>query len=284
MYALFGPSGNPDAFYEQGYKTSAEMPKWLSKIGLNAYEYSCSRGVNIKEATARIIGAQAKEHNIALSIHAPYYINLATLDDKIRENTKNHFRKCLEAANQMEADRIVFHIGGVGKQERSRAYQRAKQLFSEVLDECVKRGLQHIQLCPETMGKKNQLGSLEEVIDLSKMAEWVKPAVDFGHLHAITQGKYTTYEEFQQTFEIIAGKLGEDTARNLHIHFSKIEFSAGGEKKHWTFADNYGPDHIPLLRYIADKGFTPRIICESLGTQALDAKIMQDYYFSLVNI
>jgi deoxyribonuclease-4 len=76
----FGPAGNSDSFYEQGYKSSVDMPKWLHEKGLSAYEYACTHGVNISEKTARAIGEEAGMYDIALSIHAPYYINLAAED------------------------------------------------------------------------------------------------------------------------------------------------------------------------------------------------------------
>lgn len=283
MRALFGSAGNPDAFYEAGKKSSAEMPLWLAGFGLGAYEYQCSRGANIKEETARAIGQQAAMHNIKLSIHAPYYINLATEDETTASNTKNHFSKTLQVARWMGADRVVFHTGGPGKQERSAAMERAKRLFYEVLDDAEKRGLSDIYLCPETMGKQNQLGNVDEVIALGKMSPMVAPAVDFGHLHAVTCGGYITKAEFAAVFDRIGEALGEARACNLHIHFSRIEFTKAGEKRHWTFSDSFGPPHEPLLEFVAERGYTPRIICESAGTQAADARLMQDFYHMLLN-
>ena len=283
MYAQFGPAGNPDAFYEQGNKASVQMPAWLGGMNLTAYEYQCSRGVNIKEETAKQIGYKAIEHNIKLSIHAPYYISLGTEDAAIIKNTQNHFFKCLEVARWMGADRIIFHMGGPGKQERNVAMQQVKRSFSTVLEQAEKRGLTGIYLCPETMGKQNQLGSLAEVIELCQMSKWVRPAVDFGHLHAVTGGKYCTQREMEEVFDIVGEKLGSEVAQNLHIHFSRIEFTKGGEKRHWTFADEFGPPHEPLVALCASRGFTPRIICESAGTQAMDVKVMQELYFLLIN-
>ncbi len=283
MYAQFGPAGNPDAFYEAGNKASVQMPAWLSGMNLTAYEYQCSRGVNIKEETAREIGYKAIEHNIKLSIHAPYYISLGTEDIAIINNTQNHFFKCLEVARWMGADRIIFHMGGPGKQERNLAMQQVKRSFSTILEQVENRGLTGIYLCPETMGKQNQLGSLAEVIELCQMSKWVRPAVDFGHLHAVTGGKYCTEQEMEEVFDIVGEKLGSEVAQNLHIHFSRIEFTKGGEKRHWTFADEFGPPHEPLVALCASRGFTPRIICESAGTQAIDAKVMQELYFLLIN-
>lgn len=282
MYAQFGPAGNPDAFYEAGNKASLQMPAWLAGMKLTAYEYQCSRGVNIKEETARDIGRQAALHGIKLSIHAPYYISLAAEDEKIIANTQNHFLKSLEVARWIGADRIVFHMGGPGKQERKVAMERAKRSFYEVLELVEKNGLTDIYLCPETMGKQNQLGSLAEVLELCTMSQWVRPAVDFGHLHAVTGGHYVTKQEMEQVFDTIGEKLGAEVAKKLHIHFSRIEFTKGGEKRHWTFCDDFGPPHEPLMELCALRGFTPRVICESAGTQAIDAKTMQDLYFSLI--
>lgn len=283
MYAQFGPAGNPDAFYQAGYKASVDMPQWLAGVGLTAYEYQCSRGVTIRPETAAAIGRQAAEYNIKLSIHAPYYINLATEDAQIAANTKKHLLKALEAAQWMGADRVVFHPGGPGRQERRRAMEQVKRLFADILAEAERQGLNSVLLAPETMGKQNQLGTLDEVLELCRMAKWVVPAVDFGHLHAVTGGQYATREEFAAVFDKVAAELGEEVAANLHIHFSRIEFTKAGEKKHWTFDDPFGPPYEPLLEVIAERRYTPRLICESAGTQARDAKIMQEFYFHRLN-
>lgn len=283
MVAQFGPAGNPDAFYEAGFKASAEMPEWLAGQALTAYEYQCSRGVNVRQATAELVGEQARKYGIKLSIHAPYYISLATEDETTAGNTERHFLRSLEVAKWMGADRIVFHIGGPGKNaDRRQAMERAKRRFAKVLEQVERQGLTGPLLLPETMGKQNQLGSLDEVLELCKLADWVRPAVDFGHLHAVTGGQYTTAPEFAAVFDKIGEVLGQEAAKNLHIHFSPIEFTKAGEKRHWSFGDPFGPPPEPLLAVIADKGYTPRIICESAGTQAKDAKFMQDFYLSLL--
>lgn len=282
MYAKFGPGGNPEAFYHAGYKASADIPQWLADMQLTAYEYQCSRGANVREETARLVGKNAANAGIALSIHAPYYISLATEDEKTAANTQKHFIKTLKVARWMGADRIVFHIGGPGKQDRRSAMERVYKSFAVVLEEADKQGLSGIYLCPETMGKQNQLGTLEEVLSLCKMSSMVTPAVDFGHLHAVTGGQYTTAAEVEQVFDRVGEVLGERAAQYMHIHFSRIEFTKAGERRHWTFSDPFGPPHEPLLEVCANRGFTPRIICESAGTQAADAKSMQLFYQRLL--
>ncbi|EGO61808.1 TIM barrel protein [Acetonema longum] len=281
--AKFGPAGNPDAFYEAGFKASVDIPGWLSRLRLAAYEYQCGRGVNVGEKTAGAIGKAAAEQNIALSIHAPYYINLATEDESLAANTENHILKSLQAARWMGADRVIFHMGSPGKSSRQAAMDRAKHRLSGVLDKIERLGLSDIILAPETMGKVNQLGSLEEVVQLCKLAPNLLPAVDFGHLHAVTRGKYTDRQEFEAVFDYVQAELGEAAACSLHIHFSRIEYTKAGEKRHWTFADEYGPPHEPFIAVIADRKLQPRIICESAGTQARDALIMQELYLRLLN-
>jgi deoxyribonuclease-4 len=278
----FGQAGNPDAFYAAGFKASVDMPAWLAAQGLDAYEYQCSRGVTIGEATARAIGEAARASGVSLSVHAPYYINLATEDATIAANTRGHFLKSLAAARALGADRVTFHIGGPGKQPRDKAIDRARALFADILAEADRKGLLGgVYLAPETMGKQNLLGNLAEVIDFCRLSPWVLPAIDFGHLHAVTGGGYTTYREYADAFDQVAAALGEERAAGVHIHFSRIEYTKAGEKRHWTFADAFGPPHEPLLAVIADRGYAPRIICESAGTQADDAKTMREYYLSL---
>ncbi|MDU4961830.1 MAG: TIM barrel protein [Sporomusaceae bacterium] len=253
------------------------MPAWLGRRSLTAYEYQCSRGVHVGEKTARAIGEAAAANGIALSVHAPYYINLATEDEAIAGKTVTHLLKSLQAARWLGAGRVVFHSGSPGN-GRAAALERAKRLFERVQTEASRLDLDASILSPETMGKRNQLGNLPEVLALCKLHPAMIPTVDFGHMHAVTGGGYVTEAEFAAVFETIAAELGDAAARCLHIHFSRIEFTGGGEKRHWTFADPYGPPHEPLLDYIAANRLTPTLICESAGTQAADALQMAAYY------
>ena len=280
--ALFGPSGNPESFYAAGHKSSLDMPEWLAGQGLNAYEYSLTRGVNIGEETARALGATAARYGIAMSVHAPYYISLATLDETTAANTLNHFLKSLLAAEWLGADRISFHMGGIGKLTRDAALELAKRRLSEILDEAGRRGLTGPRLAVETHGKLNQLGTVAEIIDVCKLSPQLIPLVDFAHLYAVAGGGFSQAGDYGRVFDQIGDALGPEDIADLHIHFSSIEFSAGGEKRHWRFQDPFGPPYQPLIQWIVDHGLTPRIICESAGTQAEDAKTMQEFYRQLL--
>jgi len=283
-YPTFGTAGAGDLFYGKGYKRSLEVPGFLAEMGLDAFEYQCGRGVNIGAETAGLLGENAREHKIALSIHAPYYISLAVEEGERWEKNLNYFRKSAEAARAMGAKRIVFHPGGVGKMTRQKAYQLAEKTLIYVMGQLKEMGLDDIIYCPETMGKINQLGDLDEVLNLCRLTDNLLPCVDFGHMYARTHGETEGYNSFAEIFDWIADVLGEDKARRIHCHFSRIEYSAGGEKKHLTFEDTeYGPAYEPLMELLYKKGYAPAIICESAGTQAEDAKAMSEYYYNQIN-
>lgn len=271
MYCRFGPAGNPDSFYREGFKSSLDMPKWLREMGLSAYEYQCVRGVKIGEAAARRLGEQAAGNDISLSIHAPYYINLATADPQLREKTKKHLLDSLAAASWMGAGVVVFHPGSPAG-DRARAMIRARQLLGEVVRQAGEEGLDGILLAPETAGKRSLLGSLDEVLELCGISDRVIPAVDFAHLHAASGGGFRCEDAFAAVLKKTEGALGRGRAKRLHIHFSPVQFTAAGEKRHMTTQDpGYGPDFALLAGQLARMGTDFTVICESAGRQAEDA-------------
>lgn len=275
----FGPSGNSQSFYEQGYKSSVQMPAWLRNIGLDAYEYQCGKGVNIGEATAGKIGDEAAKNDIFLSIHAPYYINMSSEEQEKRENSKRYIRETMTAARWMGAKRIVIHTGSCRTVSREWALETAIQVLGEAIQEADAMGLGDISICPEVLGKLNQLGSLEEIIEICKSDERLIPTIDFGHLHARGLGAMNSIEDFKKVFDQIENALGYDRLKRIHAHFSRIEFTKGGEKKHWTLAHTqYGPDFEPLAELIYKKQLEPVIICESMENMAEDALKMKQIY------
>ena len=279
MSARFGPSGNSLSFYEAGFKHSYQEPAFLAAMGLDAYEYSAGNGISGSEKVFSELGKRAKEHGIALSFHTPYYISLSGVDPEKRLKSLDYIAKSLWAAHLMEADTIVIHAGSASKISRSEAVALAKDTLYRALeanpDSPVHFGI-------ETMGKVNQLGTLEEVLEICKMDERLCPVVDFGHLNARAQGGlFKTEDDYKRIFDTVATALGPKKAENLHCHFSKIEYTAAGEKRHLTFKDQvFGPDFEPQTSVLAREGLSPRIICESDGTMAEDALQMKKDYLS----
>lgn len=279
----FGPSGNSDLFYEQGHKSSTEAPKWLRDMGLDAYEYSCTKGVKIKESTAARIGEEAEKHNIYLSIHAPYYINLANPDREKRNNSMRHIMESLQAARWMGAKRVVFHPGSCSKMDREKALSIAMETLARVIEKADDRGFGDITLCPETLGKHNQLGSLEEVIEICKLDQRLIPTIDFGHVHAYTCGGLKSREDYARVLDAIERGLGPHRLKSVHMHFSRVEYTSKGEKKHWTLEDaQYGPEFEPLAKLLVERGIEGVVICESRGTMAEDALELKQMYCKIL--
>lgn len=275
--ALFGAAGNSDSF-AQVSKSSLDAPKWLHEtMGVDAYEYQCGNGVRISEATAAQLGANAVEHGIKLSLHSPYYISLTNLDN-MDKNIGYVLQSC-KAAKAMGADRIVIHSGSTTGRAREDALADAKTTLLECIKSADAEGYGEITLCPETMGKINQLGDFDEVMALCSLDERLLPCIDFGHLYARTLGALEGYEATAALFDKMENLLGRERASRFHSHFSHIEYSKGGEKKHLILEDtSFGPDFRPLARLLAERGYAPRIISESAGTQAEDAALMKKIY------
>lgn len=279
--ALFGPAGNCEAFYATGHKATIQMFGWLEQQGLTAYEYQCGRGVRVSDTSAAAMREKAKEHGIALSLHAPYFISLASAEEEKRDNSIRYILESARAVSAMGGDRIVVHPGGLGGRSREEATALATQTLLRAQQVLDAEGLTHVHICPEVMGKINQLGTLEEVLTFCEAEERFIPCVDFGHLNSRTGGTLTDEAAFGSIVDAIGNRLGEERMRSFHIHFSKIEYTAGGEKKHLTFEDTvFGPDPAPLMRLLARRGLVPTVICESAGTQTADAAAMQTLYLA----
>lgn len=282
MSAKFGPAGNSDSFKAMGFKNTLDIPDYVLKMGLNAYEYQCGRGVNIGAEKAADFGAAAKEKGIALSLHAPYYISMSSLEEEKRDNSVNYILASARAVNAMGGTRIVVHTGSCGKTSRENALSLAIDTMKKAIAALDAEGLSDIRICPETMGKINQLGTLDEVISLCELDERLLPCIDFGHLNARTLGGIKEKADYAEILNSIENRLGISRLREFHSHFSKIEYTAGGEKRHLTFEDTvYGPQYEPLIELLIEKNCSPTVICESAGTQAEDARTMRELYLKL---
>lgn len=281
MGAKFGVAGNSDSFYKDGHKASEEMPAWLKQMGLDAYEYQCGNGVRCGKTTAEKIAENAKDNNIIMSVHSPYYINLATSDEEKRLSGINYILQSCELCKYLGGERVVVHCGALCRLSREEALEFAKKTLILAREKMIEEGYHNIRLCIETMGKINQLGDLYEVMELCKLDESFLPCIDFGHLNARTLGGYKTRADFEEIFDTVKNNLGSQREKVFHSHFSKIEYTKGGEKRHLTFEDTqYGPDFEPVAEIIVKRDLSPTIICESAGTQAEDSKIMQKIYNS----
>ena len=277
-----GPSGNSDSFYASGHKHTYEEAAWLSSLGLTAFEYSFGRGVKIGDAAAAKIKEEFEKYNIEISAHAPYYTNFANPSQSMIEKSVGYILDSVVAVKKMGGVRVVFHPASCGEAARADAVSLAKKNI-EYLMQCVHAAFDaeftDYIICPETMGKMRQIGRVEEIIDFCKVDSRLYPCYDFGHINSYSQGSLKTKDDYKKIIELTAKELGDEKTKNMHIHFSKIQYGASGEIKHLTFADNvYGPDYEPLASVIDEYRLTPYIVCESDVTMSDDALIMKNFH------
>lgn len=280
MAVSFGPGGNSESFGKRKFPEA--LPEYLKSMNLNGYEVECGRGVRISEKTYSLLPKLAKENGITISLHTPYFISLSGTVEETRLKSVEYIYESAKAANALGAEKIVVHSGSCAKISREEALALAKDSLQRAQQKLDDEGLSGIRICPETMGKINQLGTLDEVLKLCLVDERFLPCVDFGHLNARTLGGIKTKADYGEILDKIENKLGFERLKNFHVHFSKIEYSAGGEKCHLTFEDDkFGPDYEPLMELFAERGLEPSVICESAGTQAEDAAAMCAYFYKI---
>lgn len=279
MSAVFGPAGSSEDFLKK-YKSSLDMPKYLKDMGLDAFEYQCGQGVRVSDALGASLKSKAEENGITLSLHAPYFISLSGIEKEKRDKSIDYILQSASAATKMGAERIVIHSGSCAKLTREAALELAKDTLIRAREAAVSEGFAHIHFCPETMGKINQLGNLEEVLSLCELDDTFIPCIDFGHLNARTLGEVNSKDAFEYILSSIENRLGSDRLKCFHSHFSKIEYTQkGGELRHLTFEDSvFGPDYEPLMELVAKKNLSPTFICESAGTQSFDSLAMKQSY------
>lgn len=258
----FGPAGKPIAMKS---KDVLKAPEFLREIGLNAMEYEAVRGVNVSEEKARELGVKARENNVVLSLHAPYYINLASAKRSTVEASVNHLIKSVQASYWMNSYVVVFHAGYYGDAPSKReAVEWVIKNLGQVVDFRNSIGAKGVLIGVETTGKKTQIGDLNEAIEISIRLDGVVPVVDWAHLYARYEGRFIrSVDDVVKVIESIERNLGSKVLKPLHTHFSKIEYGKGGERRHHTLdEERYGPDF--------------RLVCEGLWRMGVDVVIISE--------
>ena len=279
----FGPSGSCEEFHAQNFKKTADGVNWLKERGVDLYEYSFGRGVNISRESAQETGKAFASVGIEMSVHAPYFINLATVEDQKKENNVKYIMDSLEALKNFGGNRCVFHPGSPVKLERAEAMSILLNSFEKIVALKHEYGYDDLYLCPETMGKEAQLGTLDEIIEMVKLGDdTIIPCIDYGHLNARDQGIIKIKDDYKRIIDRLIDGIGFEKTAKQHVHFSKIMYSAKGEVKHLTFDDDqYGPEFEPLMEVFYEYKMNPFVVCESAGTQTRDSMMMKNYYNSL---
>jgi deoxyribonuclease-4 len=274
MKLIFGPAGNEELFYESGFKSTVDSAKYITKMGLFAFEYPFTHGIRLSDETAMKIGNSFEKEGVKLSIHAPYYINITSSNPEILEKSEKYLIRSLQMGKLLNADRIIFHPGSSKKEERGILLHRSMLFLERFIDKNIKL-INNIKLCPETHGKRVSLGSIDEILEMCKIhKEIFIPTVDFAHLYAVNGGELSGEDDFNRIFE----KLDRE---KLHIHFSQIEFSDKGEIRHRSLNSGFGPPIDAFLSSLIKNHIEARVIVETPGTQSKDAKILLDRYLEL---
>ncbi|MDL2252512.1 TIM barrel protein [Ruminococcaceae bacterium OttesenSCG-928-I18] len=278
----FGPAGLSESYWQKGYKNALGAVEDTLSRGLEAFEYQCGHGVRVAEKTAETLKEQADAGGLTFSLHAPYYISMSSREEEKRLGSLRYFLQSAKAVRSLGGNRVVFHTGSAGKQSRTAAMEKTIDTLSRARALLDEEGYEDIYLCPETMGKQGQLGTLAEVLALCAMDKRHIPCVDFGHLYARDKGVLQSGKEYAEILDRIGEALADERASFFHIHFSRVEYGESGERKHLNF-DNQpsGPPHEPLLELLYLRKLSPVMICESAGHQAEDAVTMKRYYQSL---
>ncbi len=275
----FGPSGNSESFYAEGYSHTEEAASFVKGRGLDCFEYSFGRGVRMTEEKARSIGKAFEKEGVELSVHAPYFINFANPDDEMVAKSYGYVLDSAKMLKAMGGTRVVFHPATQGKDERFVAFSRTEDKMKILRDYLYLNGLETMRFCPETMGKTAQIGTVEEIVRLCEIDEIFTPCVDFGHVNAREQGSLKTAQDYRARLEYMIEKLGYERMKHFHVHFSKIMYGAKGEIKHLTFEDEvYGPEFAPLAEVLVALKLEPYLVSESNGTQVEDAMQMKQIY------
>jgi deoxyribonuclease-4 len=263
-HTRFGPAGVPPMFRLFGAKLP-DVPRLLREEGLDAFEYQAVRWgqkPQMKQEDAEKLGAEARKNDVKLSLHGSYFVNLSGKKDVV-EASKRRLIACATAADWMGAYVMVFHTGFYGRFEKSFAFKTCLDALKEVSALMKSLGLK-VKLGPETMGRKFQVGSLEEILTICEQVEGTQLVIDWSHLHAINLGTFKETEDFRGVAEKVEQRLGTEALKSMHCHFSKIEFSSQGEKRHHTLdEEKYGPEFRMLAEVIVDFGLHPTMICES---------------------
>lgn len=290
----FCVAGFPLNFFYSPYgKKRENIFKWINEIGLDGIELQCTYGIKMKKEQALLYRELAEKNNLIITIHAPYYISLASIKPEVVERSKLEIKKAFELADILGVKRIIFHPGaGYGKTEEDRklGLDRLINALNSIEDEL---DTKNIKLYPEIGGKINQLGNLDEIIEICKKVKYTRPCLDLAHLHARELGSLNSKEKIVEVLKKIESELGREILEETHFHVYPVDFTDKGEKVHKAFGDKkedsqlslfvnddeYMPKAEDYIGAIKELDLTPVTVCEAHNSQDVGAKLMKDIYF-----
>jgi deoxyribonuclease-4 len=268
---LFGTAGVPFSSADDSSLAGIER---IRALGLDCLEIEFVQGVKMGLDTAKKVREKAKSLGVRLSVHAPYFINLNSEDPGKRLASQERLLKTARVGDACGASSVVFHAAFYGKDSAERTYEAVKSELKTVLS-IIRSERLAIALRIETMGKRSQFGSLDEVLGLCRDVDGLQPCLDFSHLYA-REGKINSYQDFERVLGKVARKLGPRALRNIHIHIAGIHYGDKGEIKHLNLeeTDFRYDEWLQALRDLAVEGM---VICESPNLEG-DAVMLKKLY------
>ena len=268
---LFGTAGVPLSSADNSTLSALEH---IRTLGLDCLEVEFVQGIKMGPETAGAIGERARRLGVRLSVHAPYYINLNSAERATRLLSQERLLKSARLAAAMGARSVVFHAGFYGKTTAEAAYGAIRAGLAELMS-VIRTERVPVTMRVETMGKRAQFGSLDEVLQLSRDVDGLQPCLDVSHIYA-RGGRVNAFPEFERVLNKVARKLGSAALRNLHIHVAGVEYNHTGELKHVNLQES-DFRYDEWLRALREAGAGGLVICESPNLEA-DAVLLRDVY------
>lgn len=268
----FCTSGIPLSTKKSG---TLEGIKQVKKLNLDGMELEFVHSIHVTKEKAPEVDKIAKENNIILSCHSPYYINLNAHEKPKWHASISYIVQSAKITYLCGGYSVCFHPAYYLGDSKEAVYKKVKEAISLILKELKKDDIK-IWVRPETAGKLSQFGNINEIINLSSEFENVLPCIDFSHLHAVSNGKYNTKEEFHDVLTLMEKKLGKNALENVHFHCQGINYSEKGEKNHLNLQEsdfNY-KDLVKVWKEFKLKGV---VVCESPNIEK-DALLLKKLY------
>ncbi len=280
MSVVFGVAGVPTNY--KG-KLKGLFP-WLTERGLNAVEIQCTYGFKMSDENKKLY-AEKKDKGFYLSMHAPYYINLGSLNNQVVGRSKSNMKDGIELAKSVGVNRIIFHPGGGHENTVEGRRVAIKQLISAINEFTSEIDMGDVKLYPEIGGKSASLGSLDEIIEICRECKYCYPCIDIAHLHAREIGSINSKDVLKEKLQKIKDAIPEKF-NYIHFHAYTINYGDKGEIKHLTHGENMPdgregrPNLDDFVAVLKEMNITPWVISEALDSQEIGAKYMRDLYYN----
>ena len=295
-HVQFGVAGYPPNFFKSNFKNKREnIFEWIKSLNLDWIELQNTYGIKMPDEQAILYRKLAQQNGIGISIHAPYFITLASGDEEIRKRSKERIVQAFALAEKLDSKRIIFHPGHYPDKTDIGRKSAINLLIKGLKD------IQHdiptnkdIYLYAETIGKKSQIGSLDEIINISSEIDFCLPCLDIAHIHAFELGTLKSMEAIYNVIEKVKTALGHKIDNKWHFHMYPVDFDDKGEKGHKAFSDRkiknqlsmfdneqddfYYPQAEHFTEAIAKNGLSGVVVCEAKDSQDTGALLLKEKF------